>query len=49
MGRLAVEALFSQDYTVVQGVILVSGIVVVGMNLLIDLSYGWLDPRIRYG
>ena len=49
MGRLAVEALFSQDYTVVQGVILISGIVVVGTNLLIDLSYGWLDPRIRYG
>ena len=49
MGRLAVEALFSQDYTVVQGVMLVSGIVVLGTNLIIDLSYGWLDPRIRYG
>jgi len=49
MGRLAVEALFSQDYTVVQGVMLISGIVVLGTNLLIDLSYGWLDPRIRYG
>ena len=49
MGRLAVEALFSQDYTVVQGVMLISGIVVLGTNLLVDLSYGWLDPRIRYG
>ena len=49
MGRLAVEALFSQDYTVIQGVMLVTAIVVLVVNLLIDLSYGWLDPRIRYG
>jgi len=49
MGRLAVEALFSQDYTVIQGVMLVTAIVVLVINLLIDLSYGWLDPRIRYG
>lgn len=49
MGRLAVEALFSQDYSVVQGVMLVIGTVVLTINLLIDLSYGWLDPRIRYG
>jgi len=49
MGRLAVEGLFSQDYAVVQAVILVVGIVVLAINLLIDLSYGWLDPRVRYG
>jgi peptide/nickel transport system permease protein len=49
MGRLAVEGLFSQDYAVVQAVMLVSGIVVLAVNLLIDLSYGWLDPRVRYG
>jgi peptide/nickel transport system permease protein len=49
MGRLAVEGLFSQDYAVVQAVILVTSIVVLVINLLIDLSYGWLDPRIRYG
>lgn len=49
MGRLAVEGLFSQDYAVVQGVILVASIVVLAINLLIDLSYGWLDPRVRYG
>ncbi|MCJ7605710.1 MAG: ABC transporter permease [Dehalococcoidales bacterium] len=48
MGRLAVEGLFSQDYAVIQGVMLVTGIVVLSTNLLIDLSYGWLDPRIRY-
>jgi peptide/nickel transport system permease protein len=49
MGRLAVEGLFSQDYAVVQAVILVTSIVVLVINLLIDLSYGWLDPRVRYG
>jgi peptide/nickel transport system permease protein len=48
MGRLAVEALFSQDYTVVQAVILVTSIVILAINLLVDLSYGWLDPRVRY-
>jgi peptide/nickel transport system permease protein len=49
MGRLAVEGLFSHDYTVVQDVMLITGFVVLAANLLIDLSYGWLDPRVRYG
>jgi peptide/nickel transport system permease protein len=49
MGRLAVEGLFSQDYAVVQAVILVIGTFILFINLLIDLSYGWLDPRVRYG
>lgn len=48
MGKLSVDALFSADYAVVQGVILVVSIVVVCSNLLVDLSYGWIDPRIRY-
>jgi peptide/nickel transport system permease protein len=48
MGRYAVEGIFSQDYFVVQGVMLVTATMVLGVNLLIDLSYGWLDPRIRY-
>jgi len=47
MGRLSVEALQSQDYAIVQGTILVIAIVVVVSNLLVDISYGWLDPRIR--
>ncbi|HSW57482.1 MAG TPA: ABC transporter permease, partial [Dehalococcoidales bacterium] len=45
MGRLAVEALFSQDYPVVQATLLVGGIVTLMANLIVDLSYGWLDPR----
>jgi peptide/nickel transport system permease protein len=48
MGKLSVDALFSSDYAIVQGVILVIGAVVVISNLVVDLSYGWIDPRIRY-
>jgi peptide/nickel transport system permease protein len=49
MGRLSVDAVFSQDYAVIQAVILLSATMVVLVNLLVDVSYGWLDPRIRYG
>ncbi len=48
MGRLAVDSLFQHDYTYVQGITLVMTAIVVLSNLLIDISYGWLDPRIRY-
>lgn len=48
MGRLAVDSLFQHDYTYVQGITLVMTSIVVASNLLVDVSYGWLDPRIRY-
>jgi peptide/nickel transport system permease protein len=48
-GRLAVEALFSQDYPVVQATLVITTVITLCANLLVDLSYGWLDPRIRYG
>jgi peptide/nickel transport system permease protein len=48
MGRLLVDATFGKDYLVVQGTVLVIGIIVVLTNLLVDISYGWLDPRVRY-
>ena len=48
MGRLAVTALFSRDYAIVQGIVLVIAVFVVLSNLIVDISYGWLDPRIRY-
>jgi peptide/nickel transport system permease protein len=47
MGQLATEALFNKDYAVVQGVVLVVAIIVVFMNLIVDVSYGYLDPRVR--
>lgn len=48
MGRMMTEAIFGQDYQVVQGGILIIAMVVVLSNLIVDISYGWLDPRIRY-
>jgi peptide/nickel transport system permease protein len=48
MGKLAVDGMISQDYTVVQGVILVVAVTVVVSNLIVDVLYGWLDPRIQY-
>jgi peptide/nickel transport system permease protein len=47
-GRLAVESIISQDYAFVQGIILVMVTAVLLANLIVDLSYGWLDPRVRY-
>jgi peptide/nickel transport system permease protein len=49
IGRLAVTAILSKDFPLVQGIVLVSAVVYVSINLLIDLSYATLDPRIRYG
>jgi len=49
MGRLAVDAMMSRDYAIVQGVILIIAVVVCLANLIVDISYSWLDPRIRYG
>lgn len=49
VGRLLVSSIFSQDYLVVQAIILVIAVAILIINLLVDLSYGWLDPRIRYG
>ena len=48
MGRLAVDALFARDYAVVQGIVLILSIAILLSNLLVDISYGWLDPRVRY-
>ena len=48
MGRLAVTSVTTKDYAEVQGVMLIVGLAVLMANLLVDLSYGWLDPRVRY-
>jgi ABC-type dipeptide/oligopeptide/nickel transport system permease component len=49
LGRLAVTAILSKDFPLVQGIVLVAAVVYVSINLLIDLSYAALDPRIHYG
>jgi peptide/nickel transport system permease protein len=49
IGRLLVTSVMAQDYVVVQSSTLVIAIIIVMANLLVDISYGWFDPRIRYG
>lgn len=48
MGRLLITSVENQDYPYVQGITLILAIVTLLSNLLVDISYGWLDPRIRY-
>ena len=48
LGRALVEAFVDIDYIVIQNLVLLYGLVFVVINLLIDISYAWLDPRIRY-
>jgi peptide/nickel transport system permease protein len=48
MGKFLVDGILSRDYPVVQAVTVVMTIIVVLSNLLVDLLYGWVDPRIQY-
>lgn len=49
VGRLAVDAVSNRDYPVVQAAVLLIALIYIGMNLLLDLSYPMLDPRVRNG
>jgi peptide/nickel transport system permease protein len=49
MGKLVVDAIFFRDFPVVQTVLILSATIFVVINLVIDLLYTVLDPRIRYG
>ena len=49
VGKLTADAIIARDYQVTQGVVLLLGAVFVALNLLVDLAYAALDPRIRYG
>jgi len=49
LGRALVTALVERDIIVVQNLVLLYAVIFVMVNLLVDLSYAWLDPRIRYG
>ena len=48
IGSLIVKAIFDRDYPIIQGVTLAVGVMVLFINLLTDLSYAVLDPRIKY-
>ena len=48
LGRLTVDAVLARDFPTIQGVILLFSVGYVLINLLVDLSYVFFDPRIRY-
>jgi peptide/nickel transport system permease protein len=48
LGRLALVSVTGRDYPVVQGVVIVVGIILIVINLAVDILYAWVDPRIRY-
>jgi len=48
MGKLLVDSVFHRDYTEVQAIVVVITVSVLILNLLLDVIYGWLNPRIRY-
>jgi peptide/nickel transport system permease protein len=48
LGRLLVDSVLYADYNMIQALVMIVVAVSVLVNLLVDLSYAWLDPRIRY-
>jgi peptide/nickel transport system permease protein len=48
IGRLAIDSVFAADFPVVAAVVILFTVAYVGMNLLVDLLYAVIDPRIRY-
>jgi peptide/nickel transport system permease protein len=48
LGRLTITSVLARDYPVIQGVVLIGAVIFVLANLVVDLLYAWLDPRIRY-
>jgi len=49
LGSMVVDAIFGRDYPIIQGYVLLTGVFVVITNLLVDISYSLIDPRIRLG
>ena len=48
MGKLLIDSIFHRDYIMIQAIVMVVTVVVLVLNLIVDLLYAWLDPRIRY-
>jgi len=48
LGNLLVQALNKRDWMVIQNLVLLYAVIFTLINLIVDLSYGWIDPRIRY-
>jgi peptide/nickel transport system permease protein len=48
MGRMMRDGIMAMDYQVVQGGVLIIAVMIILANIIVDIAYGWLDPRIRY-
>ena len=48
-GTLLLDSLQRRDYAMIQAIILLAAVFVLTINMIVDLLYGWLDPRVRYG
>jgi len=49
LGTLLLNSVITKDYTQIQGVVLFFAVIIILINLLVDMSYAWLDPRVKYG
>ncbi len=49
LGRFFVQGALNRDYTLVMGIVVFYGALIVVFNFLVDLAYAWLDPKVRYG
>ena len=49
IGALTIQSIFSKDYPVVQGVVLLAALSYMAVNLFVDIGYRVLDPRVTYG
>jgi peptide/nickel transport system permease protein len=47
LGTYALQAIQNRDFTVLQGVVLALALIVIATNLLVDLTYAWLNPKVR--
>jgi len=48
IGRLFVDSLFGRDMPLIMGIVLLTTVAVVVVNLMVDIVYTWIDPKIRY-
>ena len=48
LGRFFVQGALNRDYTLVMGVVVFYGVLIVVANMLVDLAYAWLDPKVKY-
>ena len=48
LGAYLVQAQNARDWMVIQNLVLIYGVIAVLINVIVDLSYAWIDPRIRY-